>query len=202
MSITKLPVPYHRQEHSLSCEIASLKMALGYHGISVSESDLIGFLPFDATPKSKGVWGDPYKAFVGDINGKMGITGYGVYWEPIAQVGRVWKKTEVLENGTPQDLAEHISEGQPIIIWGYYGRGKKLSWTTPEGKRIEAINGEHARVVTGFVGDKTNPEGFVVLDPIYGELFWTTKELLNNWGAFNNHGVVVYAEDPVTISAE
>src|SRR5262245_9197550 len=54
-----LEVKWHRQEHSLSCEIAALKMALSAQGIEVPESELIGRLRFDVTPRANGVWGDP-----------------------------------------------------------------------------------------------------------------------------------------------
>ena len=50
----KLDVPYHKQEHSLSCEVASLLMALKYRGIDVTESELIQQLPIsDPGPRSK-----------------------------------------------------------------------------------------------------------------------------------------------------
>src|SRR4051812_39677798 len=68
-----LSVTWHRQEHALSCEIAALKMALSNYGLDIPESELIARLPFTG-PK-----GDPSVAFVGDINGRMGTSGYGVY---------------------------------------------------------------------------------------------------------------------------
>ncbi|HYE22237.1 MAG TPA: C39 family peptidase, partial [Verrucomicrobiae bacterium] len=157
-SVYKLPVPFHRQEHSLSCEIAALKMALAGVGVDVPESELISHLPFDPTPRQSGVWGDPYKAFVGDIDGKMFSTGYGVYWQPIADVGLKYKRTEVLENGTIEQLIDHLNQGHPIVVWGYYGRGNRSTWTTPEGRRIEGVNGEHARTLIGYTGDSSNPE--------------------------------------------
>lgn len=194
-SIFRLPVVYHKQEHSLSCEIAALKMALSGVGVDVPENELIQKLRFDPTSRSKGIWGDPYTGFVGDIDGKMGKTGYGVYWQPVADVANNYVYSEVIENASPQILAEHLLEGRPIVWWGYFGRGKKINWQTPVGKKIEAVDGEHARTLVGFAGSKENPEGFFIFDPIYGEMFWTTEELLENSKPFNNSGIVVYPND-------
>jgi uncharacterized protein YvpB len=192
LSIIKLDVPYHKQERSLSCEVASLKMVLNYYGIPVTESELIDKLAFDKTPKRRGVWGDPSVGFVGSITGKMGTTGYGVYNGPIAELAKTWKHAEAVSNLTAQDVANHLLNDRPIVAWGYFGRGKQLSWSTPTGKKIYAINGEHARVVTGFIGSAENPEGFIVLDPIYGELYWDTEQFLKNFASFDNSAVVVY----------
>ncbi|CAN5208345.1 hypothetical protein BH10CYA1_BH10CYA1_59340 [soil metagenome] len=194
--IVKLPVPYSRQEHTLSCEIACLKMALNYQGANVSERELITLLPFDATQKDKGIWGNPNQGFVGDIDGEMGVNGYGVYWEPIAQVGRHWRKSQILEAGSVQDLTANLVEKRPIVIWGYSGAGavKMTGWNTPSGKRVSANSSEHTRVVTGFAGDQQSPEIFFISDPYFGELFWSRKELEENWQSLGNHGVVVYAE--------
>ena len=77
----KLDVPYHRQEHSLSCEIAALKMALDYYGLKISESDLIKELVFNTkdSRSKNNIWGDPDLGFVGNIDGKIPNGGYGVY---------------------------------------------------------------------------------------------------------------------------
>ncbi len=191
-SITTLvDAKWHRQENSLSCEIAALKMALSAQGIDIPESELISRLRFDPTPKKNGVWGDPYSGFVGQIDGRMSVTGYGVYWEPINLVANSYTRAEVIEV-TPQILAQHINDGRAVVAWGYFGKGRKMSWKTSDGRTINAINGEHARTVVGFSGDIRNPEGFVVLDPIYGQQYWTTEKLFQNWAPFENKGVVVY----------
>jgi uncharacterized protein YvpB len=181
----RLNIARHRQEHSLSCEIAALKMALAGYGLNVSESELISRLPFTS------MRGDPNEAFVGDIDGRMASTGYGVYWNPIAKVANAYLRSEVFQ-ASPGLVASHIIAGRPVIMWGYFGRGNKISWTTPAGKQIVGINGEHARTVVGFTGSVDAPDGFIVIDPIYGEEFWTASELFGNWQPFNNMGVVVY----------
>lgn len=192
LRLVKLDVPYHRQQYSLSCEIAALKMALGAVAVNVSENELIAKLPFDRTSKRFGIWGDPYNAFVGNIDGRMMITGYGVYWEPIARLGLNYRRTEVLNNAKLQDITKHLDEGRPVIVWGYYGAGNKVSWRTPSGRTIIATHGEHARVVVGYTGERDNPENFILYDPIYGELNWTWEELWNNWSALERGAVAVY----------
>ncbi|MBS1953325.1 MAG: C39 family peptidase [Cyanobacteria bacterium SZAS-4] len=194
--VVKLPVPYAHQEHSLSCEIACLKMALNYQGAHVGEPELIKLMPFDSTPNDKGIWGNPNQAFVGDIDGESGVNGYGVYWEPIAQLGRHWRKTQTLENGSVQDLTANLLAKRPIVIWGHSGTGvfKNIDWNTSSGKRVSAVSGEHTRVVTGFAGDPQNPDVFFILDPYFGELIWSKEELEKNWQSLGNHGVVVYAD--------
>lgn len=192
-NLTKeLALKFHRQEHSLSCEAAALKMVLDYYGLNVSESEIIKEMPLDKTKKLGDMWGDPDKGFVGSIDGKMGITGYGIYWKPLVETASHWKKAEIIENGLAQDLVENISEGRPVIVWGYVGRGKIMNWLTPEGKKIYAINGEHVRVVYGYKGSSENPDGFLVMDPVYGSAYWEKSKFLRNWDAFGRAGVVVY----------
>lgn len=188
----QLPTAVHRQEHSLSCEIATLKMALQTVGVNVSESELIALLPFDQTPKGRGIWGDPNQGFVGNIDGKMLVDGYGVYWDPIAKLGLRYRRTEIIRGSSPPDVAQHIANGRPVIVWGNYGRPKMYSWKTVDGSPITAVNGEHTRIVTGFNGSIDNPTSFSLIDPIYGPLTWSTTKFMANWGLLGNHAVVVY----------
>jgi uncharacterized protein YvpB len=191
----------HRQEHSLSCEVASLKMALAAVGVDVPESELISLLPFDPTPKSGNVWGDPYKGFVGSIDGKMMSTGYGVYWDPIAKVGLHYRRTQALQHADLERVLAEVAKGNPVVVWGYYGNGHRHSWVTPEGRTINAVNGEHARVLMGYTGSSKAPEKLILLDPIYGELHWTVQEFITNWSALESGAVVVY-KDPRWVKTE
>jgi uncharacterized protein YvpB len=187
-----LNVPFHRQEHALSCEVASLKMALAGVGLEVSEAELIASLPVDRTPKINNTWGDPYNAFMGNIDGRMMSTGYGVYWDPIAKVGLRHRRTESIQNGSLQQLIYHLNQNRPVIVWGYYGSGNREQWVTPSGRTINGINGEHARVLVGYTGNMLNPETVLLMDPIYGHLEWKVTDFLNNWAALENGAVVVY----------
>lgn len=188
---TRLPVSFHRQEHSLSCETATLKMALGAHQIVVSEDELIAKLPFDPTLKGAGIWGDPNKGFVGSINGSMLHTGYGVYWDPIADLGNQYATTRIIQHGSASEVARHVAAGNPVIVWGYYGRRAVYTWQTAKGETIKAVNGEHTRVVYGFDGPVENPTHFYLIDPLDGPMSWSTEKFMYNWSALDHHAVVV-----------
>ena len=187
-----LDVPFHRQEHSLSCEIASLRSLLLYRGLDIPESDLIALLAFDPTPRRLGIWGDPHKGFVGDIDGKMFKTGYGVYWEPIAQVANNFRSSEYFTGWGTARLAEELEKGNPVIVWNYVGKGDLGVWKTPEGKVIVGVNGEHSRVAMGYTGAKEDPAGFYLMDPIYGKIYEPIDEFRKKWALFGYSGIIVY----------
>ena len=54
-----------------------------------------------------------------------------------------------------------------------------------------AINGEHTRVVIGFIGPADNPSKIITLDPLSGEKYFTKASFMSNWGLLNNSAVVV-----------
>jgi uncharacterized protein YvpB len=191
--VTLVPAKYHRQEKTLSCEIASLKMALSVYGLDIPESELISKLKFDPTPRTKTTWGDPFNGFVGNIDGKMMKDGYGVYWDPVNEVANQYLRSEV-KQFTPQLLAQELSNGHPVVSWGYFGRGKRYTWKTANGVEISGVNGEHARTIVGFLGSVESPTSFIIYDPIYGKLNWKTKDLMKNWEPFSNMGIVVYPD--------
>ncbi len=191
LSQTKLAATFHRQERPLSCEAAALTMALRYKGVNVSESALIDQIGFDTTPHKDGVWGNPHVAFVGDYYGKQVTTGYGVYWEPIARVGALYRSTRYFTNGTVQDLTKEIQKGNPVIVWGNASSGRRADWKTKDGQSIIAIVGEHARVVIGFIGSADNPSRIITLDPLSGERYFTTSAFEANWSLLQRGAVVV-----------
>ena len=188
---TKLAVPYHRQDHALSCEVATLVMALRYRGVSIGEQTLIDAIGFDPTPKKNGVWGDPDVAFVGDIDGQQPGTGYGVYAAPIAKAGSAYRPTRVLTNTTLADLLTEVKAGNPVIVWGNAASGRRVDWKTPTGKTVLAIVGEHTRVVIGYTGSASNPATIITLDPLVGEKRFTKTAFLADWALLGNMGVVV-----------
>lgn len=189
-----LDVPFHRQEHALSCEIATLKMVLNYHGQVVSEGELLKDLPFDtADSRSSGnIWGDPDRGFVGNIDGKVPHGGYGVYEDPIVNLALQYRDARKLENATLFDVLTEVAGGNPVIVWGFLASGKDISWRTKEGKYIKAVFGEHTRVITGFSGTPENPKTITLLDPIYGKIRMSAKGFEGNWARLGNKAVVIY----------
>lgn len=187
----QLAVASDLQDKPLSCEAAALKMALANKGVSVSESDIMSRVGYDSTPHTGNVWGDPYLAFVGDINGRQNTTGYGVYWNPIAAAANAWRPSEAFTGWSIQQLTQEVQNGNAVVVWGVYGNGYRDDWVTPEGKTIYAWKGEHARTVIGFVGSAENPERIILNDPYAGRVSWTRAQFERDWGIFTNSGVVV-----------
>lgn len=186
-----VPVTFHRQEHNLSCEIASLKTALLAQGLGLSETQLISELAFEQTPKQGNVWGDPNQGFVGSVDGRMFTSGYGVYWDPIAALANRYVHTKILRHSSAAEVAKHVAAGQPVIMWGYYGLGAVRSWQTPEGDPVKAIDGEHTRVVYGFDGSLAAPSRFYLMDPLIGSFSWSTEQFMHNWSGLNHMGVAI-----------
>jgi len=190
----KLAVPYHRQEHNLSCEAAALLMALNYRGVAVTESDLIKALPVsDPGPRqANNIWGDPNLGFVGNIDGHMPDTGYGVYEQPIYDLASKYRTAKIISSSTLDNLITELVNGNPIVVWGVSGKGRDISWQTSAGKVITAKMDEHARTLIGYTGDSKNPQLMILLDPIYGEIRMKVVDFLANWKMLDNRAVVVY----------
>lgn len=188
----KLAVPFHRQEHALSCEAAALHAALTARGVPVTESGLIAAIGFDPTPKRGGEWGDPNVAFVGNINGRQPQTGYGVYWDPVARVANRYRRAEAETGRTVAYLARQIADGNPVVVWGFIRGGQPYSWRTPGGRIVEAVVGEHARVAIGFSGTVEFPTGFFLMDPTYGEIYMDRVAFDRNWSSLDRGMVTIY----------
>jgi uncharacterized protein YvpB len=193
--VKTLNVPYYRQNYYLSCEAAALKMALAFKGVNVSEDNIFSVMGYDypGAKTADNVWGNPNRGFVGNVMGNGTTTGYGVNWGPIARAANNFRTSSAFSGGSAQTLTTAIDNGNPVIIWGTIGNPYSMSWTDySTGEAVSAVKGEHARVVKGYRGFASNPIGFYINDPIYGNIYWDTGTLLGNWGWFNNSGVIVY----------
>lgn len=189
-----LDVPFHRQEHALSCEIAALKMALNYYGVAVTESELLADLPFDERgPRGKNnVWGDPDVGFVGDIDGKIPDGGYGVYEKPIVNLAMRYRNAKAMRAASLRDVLLEVANGRPVIVWGSLASGQDISWKTKSGRPVKAVFGEHTRLIIGFSGTVDDPKAVLMLDPIYGRIVMSKNRFLANWALLGNRAVVVY----------
>jgi len=190
---TILQVPFYWQQHALSCEASSLRMALAWKGVLVSEEEIMAKVGFDSTSRSGDKWGDPYKAFVGNIDGKMCVTGYGVFGAPIEKAAKNWRPAESFSNWEIQDVTREIRQGNAIVMFGHMPTGNltDCSWYTPDGKFIKAYRQDHVRTIIGFIGPSDNPTKIVFNDPLKGKLYWSTAYFLKNWERSNFSGVVV-----------
>ncbi|MFH1180840.1 MAG: C39 family peptidase [bacterium] len=191
--VTLLETPLDWQDHKLSCEAASLKMALCGKGIRVSEEEIMAEIGVDTTSRQGKVWGDPYEKFVGEIDGRICQTGYGAYWPAVARAALKWRESESFTNWNLENLINEIEQKNPVVVWGVLP-DKPLtdcSWYTREGKYVKAFREAHVRLLIGFVGPADSPSQIILNDPLAGQLYWSTADFLKNWSAFNNSGVAV-----------
>ena len=190
-----LPIDFRRQEHALTCEAAALRMSLNYLGIDVTEDELLEKLAFSTTtPRSpENIWGDPQKGFVGNINGSIFFgTGYGVYNQPIEELAQEYSSSaKIMKNPSLEKLLHQVKNGNPVIVWGLLSSKYEINWYTPEGDRVKAFPGEHARIVIGYVGDIDNPSSIILMDPLYGKVKMSTERFLLEWGMLDNMSVIV-----------
>ena len=190
----EMAVPFHHQEHTLSCEVASLKSALAYHGINVSESELIKYQPISYPLEYKnGTWGDPSKGYVGNIDGSQPrMTGYGIYWEPIAELARRYRPAESFRGKSWQNIQEYLESGRVVIIWGnYHQNPQTLIWKTADGAGVLGFVGEHTYIVSGWEGDPRHPNKIILLDPMRGRLKMDYDDFIKNWSFLDYSGVVI-----------
>jgi uncharacterized protein YvpB len=159
-----LDVPWFKQAFPLSCEAASLRMALAYRGIPTTDAailDLIGSDLRSAAVDADGSmrWGDPYQTFVGSPNGsEVALTGYGTYYPPIVKAaaalgGRVLRSGE----GVPAaDVYQAVRDGHPVVAWVTYHwvSAPRHDYTSFGGRSIPYAGPiEHAVTVVGVTSD-------------------------------------------------
>lgn len=191
-SVTLLNIPIYYQSKPLSCEFASLKMALNFKGVNIDEATLIAGIPIDNTPRQGNIWGDPYQAFVGDINGKQNTTGYGVHGEPINTLASQYRTSHIQYSLSNTQIADFITNNDPVIFWGTAGNAKADPWITPNGRNVNGWVGEHVRLIIGFTGPSSRPTSFYINDPIFGRLHWTSNQLQSNMSSFGGLGVAIF----------
>jgi uncharacterized protein YvpB len=196
--IVKLNVPYFKQVYALSCEEAALRMALAYRGINVSENDIIVRENYNPRPRDTATnsWDDPYQMYVGNVNGVMGVSGWGVYSPPVAAAARGLGRNATAVTGiTINQIAQAIHDGNPVVLWGINGPTAKVdSWNTGSGV-VQAPKNEHARTVYGVAGSASNPVGFYLHDPVYGDVYWSVAQMQWNMsfgGTQPSQAVIVY----------
>ncbi len=154
-----LNVPWYHQAFELSCEEASLRMALTYEGIATTDAAILNIIGSDLRPAyfdATGLhWGDPFATFVGNVNGsEIALTGYGTYYPTIANAATVLGG-HVLRAGQgipAADVYAAVLAGHPVVAWVTYKWviQHRKDYVAFDGKTIiYAGPGEHAVVVIG-----------------------------------------------------
>ena len=154
-----LNAPVLHQSMPLDCESAALAVALQTKGFALTQ-----LWVFDALPKqpqaariSRGrpvSWGDPYAAFVGNVNGSEArYTGYGVYYPPIAAVAeRAGATVDAHTGWTTAAIEYQIQLGHPVIVWtnSTFAYSRTSTWRAWDGRAVLYTTQEHTVTVIGF----------------------------------------------------
>jgi uncharacterized protein YvpB len=192
----RLDVPYYRQAHSLSCEAASLRMALGYYGVGTSDDEILGRIGYapQARDTATNTWQDPYQMFVGNVDGRIGVDGWGVYAGPVAAAARSFGRGAMAISGvSAEKVAAEIYAGHPVVLWGISGSRPVMdSWNTTTSGVVSVPRNAHVRTVYGVDGTADNPVGFYINDPISGRIYMSAGQMRANSAGNAGNAVIVY----------
>jgi len=198
----------HLQDKNLDCEAAALAAAFSVRGVPVNTGGLsvqdwvLNQLPTDLrnpVVNHAGVtWGDPYIDFVGNVNGVEGFSpgdGYGVYYQPIANVVTQVGYTMVAQTGwTTASIDAEVESGSPVVVWIDFrslasGVGYPTStWTAFDGRQIPYTLHEHAVTVLGVFPGRS----VTLLDVFSGNQYtYTEDQFAAMLSTFGGMGVAV-----------
>jgi uncharacterized protein YvpB len=194
-----LNAPIIKQDLALDCESAALEVALAVKNIDVPQDKIFYSLPQQPQQVQLGAdgyperWGDPYVAFVGDVNGyEPSFTGYGVYYPPIVAAAERFGATASGRTGwTVPEIVAELQAGNSVVVWltSDFKPHVPRYWTAWDGRRIPWAIGEHAVPVIGF-----NPveNTITFVDVLYGvERTMSTQAFAAALTTFGGMGVVV-----------
>ena len=174
-SEVRLSVAPQRQSHNLSCESSAASMVAWYHGLALSEAEVLAALPLND---------NPHLGFRGNVDGPTGGSeDYGVYADPIMAIlnsrGLQARRVE----GGLDGIKAAISRSNPVIAWVTYNCLVSSPTTvTINGAAVTLVPNQHVVVVTGYSGD-----GFWAIDPWNGEQdYYTNTDFERAMGYFGN----------------
>jgi uncharacterized protein YvpB len=194
-------VPFHHQVHSLSCEAASLQMALGKYNIAADEGDILNFTGMDTRAPvfdSSGTlhWGDPYAGFVGNVDGYENATsgsksGYGMYWTPIKNAAAHFggHVAQAGEGIAPSTVYAAAHNQQPVVVWiAYAFQPQTMRYMVTWGGNTVMYGApvEHAVTVAGWA-----PGYVLVNDPLSHPKWVDNGTFERGYAMFNNMAVVL-----------
>ena len=156
----KAPLIKQLPELPRGCEVTSLSMLLGYHGIEINKMELAAKVKKNPRKhkiiNDKVHYGNPHNGFVGDMK-SFENPGLGVYHQPIAQLAKEYIDPQLVRDFTGNDFSEiirQLNEKRPVwvIINATY---KKLpakafmTWQTEDGP-MKVTRWEHSVLITGY----------------------------------------------------
>ena len=174
-------VAFYYQDHPLSCEEASMSMALTHQGIALSQDQILSELGADSRPMyvdqaGRVHWGNPYETFVGNVDGnESDYTGFGTYYPPLVRVARA-HGARILAYGSMSALTiyERVLAGHPVVAfatwdWLWHPRHDYISFDGRSIPWIGPVYASHVYVVLGV-----SPDQVLINDPIRGQ-YWISK---------------------------
>ena len=172
----------------LSCEETATSMALMNQGLNISTKQILAALGVDSTPiVIRGgrivSWGNPDKAFVGNVYGSENHAPWGYQSNPKALVRVLnsfgatiidWSEPGVTANTiSAQEIYTQVLSGHPVVAyatwdWKYHA---PYYYTSEDGNKVATIYpwDDHVYAVVGV-----NATSVLVHDPIRGT-YWVSK---------------------------
>jgi uncharacterized protein YvpB len=176
----RLSVARQKQSHNLSCESSAASMVAQFHGVPLSEQEVLASLPSNR---------NPHLGFRGNVDGPTGgIVDYGVYAGPIQEILNArGLQARAVTDGI-EGIKAAVARGNPVIAWVTYD----CQPSTPTAKEIDGqevtlVPNQHVVVVTGF-----NAEGVWANDPWDGqEDFYSMGDLQQAMSYFGDMAIEI-----------
>lgn len=184
----RLSVARQQQSHNLSCESSAASMAAQYHGVPLSEADVLAALPRDA---------NPHRGFRGNVDGPTGsIDDYGVYAGPVMAVLNDRGLQARAVNGGLDGIKAAIARGNPVIAWVTYNcQPSTPTEVTIDGEAVTLVPYQHVVVVTGY-DDRPEGGGIWANDPVDGqEDFYSLADFERAMSYFGDMAIEVAAPE-------
>ena len=178
----RLEVVRQKQSRNLSCESSAAAMAAQYHGVALSEADVLAALPRNPNPNL---------GFRGNVDGPPGgLEDYGVYAGPIIQILEDWRLRARLVEGGLAGIKAALARGNPVVAWITYDCQLASPTRLTIGEEVVTLVGyQHAVVITGY-----NAEGVWANDPWDGQQdFYQIADLERAMGYFGDMAIEVGA---------
>lgn len=185
-------VPTYVQQRNLSCEYASLVIAMGAYDTWVSEWTIGELVPLSDNPH----WG-----YRGNIDGWWGnTTDYGVYPEPLVEpLAELGFRGEVIySEDDPSTLRRYLSNGVPVVLWlGLWGDQSSIEYAN-DGTPYRLNAGYHVVVAYGY-----DESGVYAIDPADGSsVSWAWGDFMWMWNAMEGMALAVWPTPTLTTSRE
>lgn len=172
------------------CEIASLTMLLQDCGVKVTKEELMEATPTVPLVGDDGLYGNPNKAFVGDMHGDYDNPGYSVYHAPIVALAQSYLLNQPYQvvdlTGQPFTvMLKELASGNPCWVITTDNMQPEMMeevWQTDEGEMV--INWAlHSVVVTGYDDEHiyiNDPYGYTQNVPYDRDTFEQTWKLMGS----------------------